>query len=651
MELPQAANDPSLNRHVLTESDDILAVATQRFYSLSEQYSFSICTDNHTGPFCYDCVPGTTKRGEHKLCTSCTPEIVTTDRGRVTGILFLSVILSGLVLFGVFYYTHKNYQILQGRSKLNKLESSIIYIVRTMDISIPIQIVISYLQVISGMSVTFKDILPAFFIQLRQVFSILALDFVNILDFGCALDAQNHFASLLLSTCLPILACTILFSTNAFLQWKLAKNDNLLRQEFKNATFTVFLVIMFLVYPSCSNRILATFSCRPLDDGTSIISIDPSISCQSEVYAGYMKYTIFMTVVYPAGIPILYSILLFRERRKLNPFRNDQNMARIADIMRANNRDIRYLRFLWLPYKPRYFWFEIFELLRKLAQTSIVVFVAPGSSPQIVFQMLTTMISVVVLNTAAPYVDSANTLLALIAQWSLFAIVLITLLIKFNLSAGILVAEYDQNSLDNLLTTLFFAVPVAVFLRITRPLLRRAYERMLVYKNIFVAYASRKLGYILQYWKQLFSRFVVLASTYMSALESYSKHDENDSKEAETEIEKKQRRRTRKTETSGKRRGTTPKKEIKIDRRRKTLVEFQKLENLPEPTTEEEAIDLISRFKRQFASVDDDLSFLLKLESKAYQSELERRLQLQYEIDLLEEELKNLKIAEVFGED
>lgn len=84
---------------------------------------------------------------------------------------------------------------------------------------------------------------------------------------------------------------------------------------------------------------------------------------------------------------------------------------------------MRYLKFLWKPYRTPFFWFEVFELLRKLAQTAVrllcmcvggliflqvVVFVAQGTNGQVVFQLVVTALSVIVINSLLPYADRAN---------------------------------------------------------------------------------------------------------------------------------------------------------------------------------------------------------------------------------------------------
>ena len=452
----------------------------------------AVCYPNHTGTFCYGCAAGYTKRGTDRLCTLCDDSSYAEDAGKLGGI-FLAIIVAVLFALGfVFYFTHRSYQVRKGASKRSLAETRAYDIYTALDISILVQIVVGFIQVVSGMSATFREVLPPFFRQLRDVFAVLALDFINIFDFGCTLSAQNHYTSLLLSTLVPLGFLLVLLLIHAMLAKFVAKQDLLLRSELRITTFTIFLVVLFLVYPSCSNKVLATFSCRTMDDGSSTITVDPSTSCVTPQYQGFAVYAAFMVFVYPLGVPVLYATFLYRERNKLNPFARNQNLDKVAEAMRAEDRSIAYLYFLWKPYKARYFWFgeflvpcpkfifwgqapksstnvmmimtETFELIRKLAQTSIVVFIAPGSSPQIVFQLLVTVVSVVVLNSLTPYVQRKHNLLAAMAQWSIFGISLVTLLIKFNRLNSL--NEYDQSSLDRFMVFLFLIIPVTAILLI-----------------------------------------------------------------------------------------------------------------------------------------------------------------------------------------
>ena len=110
-------------------------------------------------------------------------------------------------------------------------------------------------------------------------------------------------------------------------------------------------------------------------------------------------------------------------------------------------------------YKTRTdYWFEIWENIRKLFQISLIIFVGAGNSLQIVAEMVITLISVVVLHVARPYVLQANLILALIAQWSIFAMSLVALLIKLDQAAA--TPAFNEQAMGDMLIVIFLCTPV-----------------------------------------------------------------------------------------------------------------------------------------------------------------------------------------------
>ena len=316
----------------------------------------NICLSNHTGIYCFGCVEGAVKRGPLKTCSQCTVSEYDSDRARISGIfVVIGLALIGFI-FAFFYLSIRSYRISVGQATRYETEERFGQIYEALDMEIPYQIGISYLQVVSGMAVTYGPILPSFFSNIKLLFSFLAVDLVSIFDFGCTLNAQNHLTSLILSTTLPILVCSLIFLTQIYVEKKVVKTNSILRHELRTSTFNLFLIIIFLVYPSCSNTILNTFACQTFDDGSSALLIDPSVSCQTEVYHQYQIYAAIMLLLYPIGIPFFYIVLLYRERKKLNPYSGqNETFGKIAAVMRENNKDIKYLKFLWKPYKPAFF--------------------------------------------------------------------------------------------------------------------------------------------------------------------------------------------------------------------------------------------------------------------------------------------------------
>jgi hypothetical protein len=321
---------------------------------------------------------------------------------------------------------------------------------------VKLKIVIGELQVVAGMAIQFQTVLPAFFIDVANIFSLLALDLLKIFDFGCSLPDQTHYTSLALTTTLPLGACFCIWVFYTVMTRKvLTVDDTELLQDLRILCYNLFLIVLFLVYPSVSSKILQTWQCDQLDDGTTWIKVDHSVSCLTAAYQGWVAYSVIMFFVFVLGIPVVYTYLLVRQRKLIDP--PSGGRQGIALQVRDKNPLIQHTKFLWGSYKPRFFWFEVWELVRKLLQTSALVFAAPGSSKQMLFQLAVTLCSVVVLHVCSPYLKMADMVLALLAQWCIFIIALLAMIIKLDNTAS--VPTYGGGALDVVLLVVFLAGP------------------------------------------------------------------------------------------------------------------------------------------------------------------------------------------------
>jgi len=272
--------------------------------------------------------------------------------------------------------------------------------------------------------------LPYFFLQLTQFMSFLTLDVTQVLDFGCVLAQQNHITSLYLSTALPALAMLVVQLMYAIVRAVLQRRPRIvsLIAPLRVFTSTLQLGITFVVYPTLSATILRTFNCMDLDDGSRVLVYDPSVDCLSDQYAQARLFAGFMCAVVIAGVPLTYAGLLWSHRRAMNPSREGYTAAMLSAV-RDEDRTIAHLRFLWEPYVPRYYAFEVFEQARKLAQTSLVTLVPNGSAAQIVVQLIISFVAISVLSGLRPYRRADDNTLATFAQWVIFAVAFISLVV------------------------------------------------------------------------------------------------------------------------------------------------------------------------------------------------------------------------------
>ena len=94
-------------------------------------------------------------------------------------------------------------------------------------------------------------------------------------------------------------------------------------------------------------------------------------------------FALLMVLTYPIGIPSLYLSLVYR-RRGILALPLDQ---RTEDEKEA----VEDLAFLVKSYKPHLWFFESIECVRRLALSSFLVFISPGSAAQGLFALLLSM--------------------------------------------------------------------------------------------------------------------------------------------------------------------------------------------------------------------------------------------------------------------
>jgi hypothetical protein len=223
-----------------------------------------------------------------------------------------------------------------------------------------------------------------------------------------------------------------------------------------------FLVLTFTVFPSVSTTVLSSFPCRKFDDGSNLLKADFSIDCDASTRDAYVAYAALMVLVYPVGITLLYTTILWKERHLICPeerpwhsicgiklipplaasitdeealLRERKNQL-LDNVARKNSTEhttyshFRATSFLFDGYEPRYWWFEIFECVRRLMITGGTVFFLEGSATQVAVGVLISLVSIHVYAFAQPFIEGSSDVLALTAQWGIFLTLFLGLLLK-----------------------------------------------------------------------------------------------------------------------------------------------------------------------------------------------------------------------------
>ena len=357
---------------------------------------------------------------------------------------------------------------------------------------VKLRILISMIQVLSQLGVVYSIPFPSLYSNLLRWIGLLELNFIDILPLGCVMSVGFHFSLLMRTLVLPALLLVALAA-------KVVRAPKSMRKFFNGLNF----LVLFLIFPSTSAAIFATFQCEELSDGTRWLRADLSVDCDGDSHTLFRYYAGLMVIVYPLGTPLFYLFLLWRNRARLNKLRVNQALRiQLINNVRASGdyksgrtsedkrqvpwiiseeersglsidvlKDLRELEHedfaeraalpssvskLLKGYELRVCWFEIFECVRKLAVACLPVFFQPsGSASQLLFGLMVCFLAFGAYVHFDPFEDRGNDAVARLCQVQIF----FSLLSSVALSFG-----EDENAgsyIDVLLVMLWF-LPVTL---------------------------------------------------------------------------------------------------------------------------------------------------------------------------------------------
>lgn len=229
---------------------------------------------------------------------------------------------------------------------------------------------------------------------------------------------------LLAATMTPLIVLCLLGCTFLVATWRNSASQealNIVRRKHASAG----LLVPFLVYSSVSSTVFRTFACDSLDDGGEYLRADYTILCDSAKHVAFEAYAGFMIAVYPVGIPLLYTFLLFRNRSVL------RNGGRRAD---ETSLEVQTTADLWKQYKPTRFYYEVIECARRIALTGIIVFTFDNTAAQVATTLVFAFVFIMVLEWLDPYASDMDAWLARVGHVVVFMSMFQALLIKVDVS-------------------------------------------------------------------------------------------------------------------------------------------------------------------------------------------------------------------------
>ena len=253
------------------------------------------------------------------------------------------------------------------------------------------RILLATYQIILRSPSSFAVILPPLFQSFVGYLSFINLDLGSSIPTHCSSSPLNDLDKMIITTLIPLIGILVLLFVYCLQIIHHFRNisENL---EMKKV-FAMRLLIKYLKYvflplyitlPPISVTILKTFTCTnldvnnedPLNETHLLLAEDFTVDCNSSEYMFRYYWAVIMTVIYPIGIPAVFLCMLYKYRHKI--------ALRDVSIDPQDYSFAECIEFLYIGYLPKYWYWEVVEISRRLLLSAAIAVIMKGTSIQIV---------------------------------------------------------------------------------------------------------------------------------------------------------------------------------------------------------------------------------------------------------------------------
>ena len=205
-------------------------------------------------------------------------------------------------------------------------------------------------QIVSTVAWSLTMVFPEPFGRFLYLLNFLSFDFLSL---DCVSGEANFFSRVYVTSFVPMGASLL----NAVVYWVRAqlvegddKEKNSRRRELFSAHGFMFLLLTYCVIPPCALIQFQALDCDTLEHtGESFLRVDSNINCDSPDYRAFLVADVFFVLIF-MSLPLLWWVLLWRERESLNP----NGMRELTALRnRENNTELLHLAFLFSDYRPQ----------------------------------------------------------------------------------------------------------------------------------------------------------------------------------------------------------------------------------------------------------------------------------------------------------
>ena len=241
------------------------------------------------------------------------------------------------------------------------------------------------------------------------------------LSASCVVNIDFH-DRLLFATIGPIVVILLLGVTYYIAARRNRQSEGAV-QNVQHKHLSAMILLTFLVYSNASSILFQSFACERLEDGELYLCADYRIECNSLKHEKLQVYAAIMMILYTLGI---YATLLLKKRDILKTDESSPNNC--SRVLPTSS--------LWRPYKPRVFYFEAIEYIRRALLVGVeVVLFNRNAASQIAVTPILAFTFVVISESLDPYASRWTTWLNCTGHVEVFFTIYVALLLKVNESS------------------------------------------------------------------------------------------------------------------------------------------------------------------------------------------------------------------------
>jgi len=179
----------------------------------------------------------------------------------------------------------------------------------------------------------------------------------------------------------------------------------------KHLAGNVFFIV-FVCYPRVCQVSFNAWICRRVLPDLRILVADDRVACENGTHVIYQALSLFVLVLVALGVPVAAMIVLYRERNA-QPTVAESLKLRAAEALAITLEEAEFAvneirlgssyGFLVDAFKPKFFYWESMDMLRKFSLLGLILFFERGSVNQIAVSLIISFFFMAAHLIAQPY--------------------------------------------------------------------------------------------------------------------------------------------------------------------------------------------------------------------------------------------------------